>query len=103
MASWQVAHPALNTSIFRLAAIALMPSMLALPRLNGSRWQRDGRRYPLEVAPRSSVELHLRALLIGEMQGLGHFEHISQRFCRSLAASPESRQGRRGTHLSNID
>src|SRR5262249_26733476 len=57
IASWQVAHPALNTSIFRLAAICLVPSLSALPGLNGSRWQRDGRRYPLEVPPRSSVEL----------------------------------------------
>src|SRR5215813_5751003 len=55
MASWQAAHPALNTSIFRVAAIPLAPSMLALPRLKASRWQRDGRRYPFEVAPRSSV------------------------------------------------
>src|SRR5262245_12590787 len=56
IASWQVAHPALNTSIFRVAAIALVPSILALSRLNGRRWQRDGRRYPLEVPPRSRVE-----------------------------------------------
>src|SRR5215831_15060296 len=41
----------------RVAAISLVPSMLALPWLNGSRWRRDGKRYPLEVAPRSSVEL----------------------------------------------
>jgi hypothetical protein len=44
IASWQVAHPALNTSIFRLPAISLVPSILALPRLNDSRWQRDGTR-----------------------------------------------------------
>src|SRR5262249_39159999 len=30
IASWQVAHPALNTSIFRLAAISLVPPILAL-------------------------------------------------------------------------
>jgi hypothetical protein len=41
IASWQVAHPALNTSIFRLAAISLVPSIFALPRLNDSQWQRD--------------------------------------------------------------
>src|SRR5262245_36321645 len=57
IASRQVAHLALNTSIFRLAAISLVPPILALPGPNGSRWQRDGRRYPLEVPPRSSVEL----------------------------------------------
>src|SRR5262249_36958947 len=37
--SWQAAHPALNTSIFRLAGISLVPFILALPRPNGSRWQ----------------------------------------------------------------
>jgi hypothetical protein len=42
IASWQVAHPALYTSIFRLAAICLVPSTLALLRLNGNRPQRDG-------------------------------------------------------------
>src|SRR5262245_40481308 len=57
IASWQAAHPALNTSIFRLAAIFLVPSISALPRLNGRRWQRNGTRYPLEVPPGSSVEL----------------------------------------------
>src|SRR5262249_36602198 len=60
IASWQAAHPALNTSIFRVAAISLVPSILAQLGLNGSRWQRDGRRYPLEVPPRSSVELQAR-------------------------------------------
>jgi hypothetical protein len=97
------AHPALNTAIFRLAAIALMPSMLALPRLNGSQWQRDGRRYPLEVAPRSSVECIFARCSIGRMHGLGQFEHMGQGFCRLLAASPESRQRRPDIHVSNID
>jgi hypothetical protein len=34
---WQVAHPALNTSIFRLAAISFVPIYPALPPLNGIR------------------------------------------------------------------
>src|SRR5262249_16789423 len=57
--SWQAAHPALNTSIFRLAGISLVPFILALPRPNGSRCQRDGRPYPLEVRSRSSLECEL--------------------------------------------
>jgi hypothetical protein len=57
IASLQAAHPALNTSIFRFAVISLVPSILPLLGLNGSRWQRDGKRYPLEIPPRSSVEL----------------------------------------------
>src|SRR6266404_3359805 len=63
IASWQVAHPALYTSIFRLAAISLVPSILALPRLKDGRWERDGTRYPLELPPRSSVEWGLKRRL----------------------------------------
>src|SRR5262249_6706179 len=72
MASWQAAHPALNTSIFRLAVISLVPSILALPRLNGRRWQRDARRYPLEVPPRSSGQFVTSRVRSQNTPGSGH-------------------------------
>jgi hypothetical protein len=40
-----------------LSSHLLGPSILALPRRNDSRWQRDRRRYSLELSPRSSMEL----------------------------------------------